>query len=95
MVFLAVERRHYQRQLAFPPRDHALFPVVAFDGHSERLIENFLRLWNGMRGNGGDGFIPGEKGGWKIDLFNIEDYSRLGLDSVVVSPLVERMDAHS
>lgn len=33
------------------PRDHALFPVVAFDvdgpGHSERLIENFLRLWNG------------------------------------------------
>lgn len=44
---------------------------------------------------GGTGFIPGEKGGWKIDLFNIEDYSRLGLDSVVVSPLVERMDAHS
>lgn len=37
-------------------RDHALFPVVAFDvdgpGHSERLIENFLRLWNGTRGNG-------------------------------------------
>lgn len=44
---------------------------------------------------GRDGFIPGEKGGWKrkdrggIDLFNIEDYSRLGGFSV------ERMDAHS
>lgn len=56
------------------PCGHALFPVVAFDvdgpGHSERLIENFLRLRNGMcdglhpAAGTAEGFIPrrNEKG---------------------------------